>query len=511
MKKIFFILLIFALAGCSDDFLDRGSLTQLAEGNFWNTEQDALLGLHGIYDVLQSNVMYGGNLNAQIGLPNHDAFADNLFNNYKWEGAGNFVEGRTDPSFGYFEAFWAANYRGIARANAAITNIGKMTEENVPQEKKNGLIAQARFLRALFYVNLAVYYEEVPLIVEVQTLDNAYVPKNSYDEIAAQIVKDLEFAAEYLPPAYDAELLGYATKGAALGLLARFQLYNKNYADVIEATEEIMTLGYGLYPNYEQLFTEAGELSDEIVFSVRFVMDQSDNDETFSASYVGIPKVNMQPMPNLINSYYCTDGLPITESGLYEAATPKLNRDPRLAASVYFQGDIFMKHLNRPFAGNTATKYGLKKYVRDNESPDGIGPASPGGQDFYVIRYADVLLMRAEALAESGEDLDEVYALVNEVRGRVGMPHIEDVEGTGLSQQELIDIVRHERRVELAFEGLRFFDVKRWDEVEQAYQRALDDNIGPYKPVYKGKMSEVFPIPLGELDANRNLVQHPAW
>lgn len=511
MKKIFFIILIVALAGCSDDFLHRGSLTQLAEGNFWSTEQDALMGLNGIYDVLQANVMYGGNLNAQIGLPNHDAFADNLFNNYKWEGAGNFVEGRTDPSFGYFDAFWAANYRGIARANAAITNIGKISTENISEEKKNALIAQARFLRALFYFNLAVYFEEVPLILDVQTLDNAYVPKNSYAEIAEAIVKDLEFAAEYLAPQYDAEMYGYATKGAALGLLARFQLYNKNYDEVIKATDELMTLGYALHPDYGQLFTEAGEFSDEIVFSVRFVLDQSDNRENFSATFLGIPKVNMQPMPNLIKEYYCTDGLPITESDLYEPAAPKQNRDPRLAASVYFEGDIFVKHLNRPFAGNTATKYGLKKYVRDNESPDGIGPASPGGQDFYLIRYADVLLMRAEALAEEGDDLDEVYSLVNEVRSRVGMPHVEDVEGTGLTQQELIDIVRHERRVELAFEGLRFFDVKRWGEVEEAYARALADNISSYKPVYKGKMSEVFPIPLGELDANRNLVQHSAW
>lgn len=511
MKKIIFILLIFATASCTDDFLDRGSLTQLAEGNFWQTERDALLGINGIYDVLQDKVMYGGNLNGQIGLPNHDSFADNLFNNYKFEGAGNFMEGRADPAMGYFHDFWSANYRGIARANTAIENIGKISTDNIAEEMKDALIGQARFLRALFYFNLAVYFEEVPLILEVQTLDNAYVPKNTYDEIAAQIISDLEFAGKNLSPRYDADLYGYATKGAALSLLTRFQLYNKNYQEVIELTDEILTLGYALHPDYEQLFSEEGEFSKEVIFSVRFFQDQSDNGETFSATYAGIPKVNMQPMPNMVNDYYAVDGLPITVSPLYDASKPKEKRDPRLAASVYFKGDIFMVHLNRPFKGNTATTYGLKKYIRDNESPDGIGPGAAGGQDFYVIRYGDVLLMRAEALAEAGEELDEVYTLVNEVRDRVGMPHVEDVEGTNLTQEQLVDVVRHERRVELAFEGLRFFDVKRWDEVADAYQRAIDDNINGYNPVYRGGMSEVFPVPLAEMDANDQLIQNPVW
>lgn len=516
MKKIYLILLIVALAGCSDDFLDRASLTQLAEGNFWNTEEEALLGIHGIYDVLQADVMYGGSLNvgSKVGLPNFDSFADNLYNKYEFEGAAKFVEGNIDPSDVFFSRFWSANYRGIARANAAIENIARMSTESISEEKKNALIAQARFLRALFYFHMAVYFEEAPLILEVQTLDNAYVPKNSYEDIAAQVEKDLEFAAEHLLPEYDAEMQGYVTKGAALALLARFQLYNKKWDDVIELTDEIMTLGYHLHPDYAQLFSEAGESSSEIIFAVKFFMDQSDNGELFSATFVGIPKVNMQPMPNIVNDYYCIHGFPIAEHGCYDPTKPKQNRDPRLAASVYFKGDIFMKHTNNDFKGNTDTKYGLRKYIRDNVSADGVGPAAPGGQDFYVIRYADVLLMRAEALAEKGgAGMDEVYSLVNKVRSRpsVSMPNVEDVEGIGLSQQKLIDIVRHERRVELAFEGLRFFDVKRWGVLDQAYQRASDDNISAYKPVYRGRKCEVFPVPLSELDANRSLVQHPAW
>ncbi len=359
-------------------------------------------------------------------------------------------------------------------------------------------------------MNLAIHYGDVPLILKVQNLQEAYVPKNSYQEVAAQIVADLTFASGVLPATYPAELYGYATKGAALSLLARFQLYNGNYAEVVKLTEQVLPLGYSLNSSYGQLFTEAGEQSKEIIFSVRFVQNQSDNGETFSATFLGIPKVNLQPMRNLVDAYYATDGLPITKSPLYKSATPKDNRDPRLSASVYFKNDVFLTDLNRVFTGNTATTFGLKKYIRSSASATGISVGSAGGQDFYVIRYADLLLMRAEALVETNQ-LAGAYALVNQVRARVKMPTVESVEGTNLTQAQLRAIVRHERRVELAFEGLRFFDVKRWGEIEAAYQRAIGDKVSGYQPVYRGKKSEVFPIPQSELDANKSLVQNPAW
>jgi starch-binding outer membrane protein, SusD/RagB family len=513
MKKILiYIFTILTIASCTEDFLDRGSLTQLAEGNFWQTEADAQLGINGIYDALQDRVLYGGNLNVTngAGIPQHDALSDNVFNNWKFEGLGNFMEANVNPATGYFNNFWTANYRGIGRANTAIANIERIPAGNISDEAKRALLGQAYFLRALFYMNLAIYFEEAPLILEVQTLENAYVPKNTYEEIRAAINADLDMAIESLPNTYPPTQFGYATRGAALSLAARWYLYNKQYQKVVELTTPVLGLGYGLYASYADLFTPAGELSDEIIFSVRFIQDQSNNGETFSSTFEGIPRVNDQPMPNLVNDYYCVDGLPITESPLYDPQNHKENRDPRLGASVYFQGDIFLIHLNRPFQGNTATGFARRKYTRNNLSPEGIGVGAAGGQDFYVIRYADVLLMRAEALAELGQ-LEEAYSLVNRIRARVEMPTIEDVEGTGLSQAEIIDIVRHERRVELAFEGLRFFDVKRWGIIQQAVARATADPVGPYNPQYSGRRSEVFPIPQQELDANRNLVQNPVW
>lgn len=510
MKNIITLLSLLFIIGCSKDFLNRSSLSQISESTFWKSGQDATLGINGIYDALQDQILYGGSLNANAGLPMYDNFGDNCYNSYKFEGPGNFMIANANPTTGMFSSLWTSCYKGIGRANEAIEKIQTIPSANISDSLKQQLLGQAYFLRALFYMNLAVYFNDVPLILKTQSLEESYVPKNTYQEVSAQIITDLKAASNVLPASYPASQYGYATKGAALGLLARFYLYNKDYQDALDATTAIMSMGYSLNQNYSQLFTPQGEYSKEIIFSVRFVQDAIDNGETFSATYTAVPKVDEQPMPNLVKDYYCTDGLPITNSPLYSSANQNVNRDPRLTATVYFKKDTFMVDLKTVFKGNTATTYGLKKYLRNSASSTGIGTYAPGGQDFIVLRYADVLLMRAEALVELNQ-LTEVYTLVDQVRNRVNMPGVEVVEGTGLSQDSLRQIVRHERRVELACEGLRFFDLKRWGLVQQSFQTALSDKVPGYFPSYQGPKSEVFPIPQSELDANSSLVQNPVW
>jgi len=510
MKKLFIISFALALTSCSKSFLDRTSLTSLSAGNFWKTEQDAFLAINGVYDVLQDRVMYSGNLNGTAGLPQYDCFSDNMFGGYKFEGPGAFMEANVDPSNGFFSGQWNSLYKGIGRANAVLENIEKIPASAITDANKKSIRGQALFLRAMFNMHLAIYFGEAPLVLKVQSLEESYVTKNSYLELSAQVTKDLTEAVDLLPATQPAAQYGYATKGAALGMLARFQLYNKDYQGVVATTAQIMTLGYTLNASYPQLFTEAGEFSKEIIFSVRFNQDVTANNETFSATFLQAPRINTLPMPNLVNDYYCTDGRPITTSPLYRAATPKLNRDPRLLANVHFVGDIFLTDINRAFTGNTATRFGQKKYIRDKASATGIAVFSPGGQDFIVLRYADILLMRAEALVELNQ-LTEVYTLVNQVRARVSMPTVAAAEGTGLSQTALRNIVRHERRVELAFEGLRFYDLKRWGTMQQAFTTIAADRIAGYVATFRGEKSTSFPIPLAELNANNKLVQNTAW
>ncbi len=514
MKKLILFVSIIAFAGCNKSYLDSPSLGSLEAANFWKTENDALLGIHAIYDALQDRIQYSGNLNgfAAAGFPMYDCFGDNVFNATGWlfVGPGNYMLGNVDPTYQLFQTLWGSLYRGIGRANLAIENIEKMPETAITAQKKNQLLGQAYFLRGLFYSHIAVYFQEAPLVLKVQKLEEALVPKNTYQEISDQVVKDLKFAADNLPVSYPPAQYGYATKGAALGILARFHLYNKNYQGVLDATTAILPLGYSLNSSYAQLFTEAGESSREILFSVRFNQDVSNNNETFSATFLGAPRVESAPMKNLVNDYACTDGRPITSSPLYNPAAPGTNRDPRCGATIYFPGDIFLTDLNRAFTGNTATRFGQRKYVRRAASSTGIAVSSPGGQDFIVIRFADVLLMRAEAFLETNQ-LTSVYPLINQVRARVSMPSVESVEGSGLSQDALRTVVRRERRVELAFEGLRFMDLKRWGTMQAAFQAIVNDAVPGYAPTYRGLKSETFPIPQTELNVNKNLVQNAAW
>jgi len=514
MKKIFVALVILlAISSCSDDFIRRSSLTNIAENNFWQSEEDAFLALNGVYSTLQSKSLYGGNLNGWQGFPGFDNLGDNAYNQYEWEGPGNFMEGIVDPSNGPILSIWTDLYRGVARVNSVIKNVQLISEDLISAEKKKELLGQGYFLRSLIYFNIAVYFEDAPLITEPQTLEDAYVPKNSYDEITAQIVEDLKLAVDYLPVSWSSDLYGYATKGAALGLFARVQLYNHVYDGqdgVLALTQQAMGLGYSLDPNYAQLFTQDRENSSEIVFSVRFLRgDNTNSGENFSGTFQGTPKVDQRPMPNLVNDYYCTDGLPITSSPLFNSADERENRDPRALATIYFKNDQYFDDPVKIFPGNGPTGYGMRKYIRRGPDAEGNREFAESSQDFYVIRYADILLMRAEALAETG-DTAGASSLVNQVRDRVNMPHVEDVEGTP-TQQQMIAIVRHERRVELALEGLRFMDLKRWGEVEEGFNRAAVDPVGPYNPVYQGAKSEVFPIPQDEIDVNPNLIQHPAW
>jgi len=514
MKKIFkLICFSLILLGCSDDFIERSSLTSIAEGNFWKSESDAFLALNGVYATLQNKSMYGGHLNGWQGFPGFDGLGDNAFNQFKWEGPGMYMEGTLLSTSGPIRNIWNDLYRGIARVNLVIKNVEIISEDLIDSDTKQELLGQAYFLRALFYFNLSVYFEDAPLITEPQTLENAFVPKNTYAEITERIVEDLKLAVDFIPTTQPSDLFGYATKGAALGLFARVQLYNQVYTGefgVINLTNQLMGLGYSLHPNYADLFTPNSENSPEIVFSIRFLRgDGTNSGETFSGTFAGTPKVDQRPMPNLANDYYCVDGLPIDQSPLFNPSDQRVNRDPRALATIYFAGDQYFDDPVRIFPGNGPTSYGMRKYIRRGPDAEGNREFADGSQDFYLIRYADVLLMQAEALAETG-DLQGAAGLVNQVRARVNMPSVEDVEGA-VSQSEMIDIVRHEKRVELALEGLRFMDLKRWGTVEEAFQRAISDPVGSYNPQYLDRRSEVFPIPQQELDVNPNLEQHPAW
>ncbi len=208
---------------------------------------------------------------------------------------------------------------------------------------------------------------------------------------------------------------------------------------------------------------------------------------------------------------YFKDGKPKATSTLYNPTNELLNRDPRYDATIVGPKSTF-KGVLASTASLAPTNYRVRKFT-DETSLSGFST----GQDFYVIRYPEVLLTRAEALVESGTFNEvEVDSLINMVRTRATMPRVQAVEGTGLNQAKLRNIIRHERRVEFAFEGLRFFDLKRWDiyEQEAVIKYNTVDKVavpGLENRLVIGPKHSLFPIPQRELDVNPLLVQDPEW
>ena len=256
------------------------------------------------------------------------------------------------------------------------------------------------------------------------------------------------------------------------------------------------------------MFTEAGGASKEIVFAIRFKnTDQQNGEGGFLAYNYGYPMEWQLPYPNLANDFYCKDGKPITSSEIYDPNDDS-TRDPRLTYTLMTKnGDTYDGKVSDAWwSWNSPFQLFMRKYQNQPTT------WTADNQDMYVIRYADVLLMRAEALAKQNTGKDEIMSLVNQVRQRadVMMPKVEDAEGSNLSYDQLLDVVKHERRVELALEGTRYFDLMRWKEMDRAYERCRADG-GAGSHVFDSSKGYVWPIPQSELDNNRALVQAPEW
>jgi starch-binding outer membrane protein, SusD/RagB family len=517
------------VTSCQEDFLQTESLGALS--SFWKTKDDANLGLTAAYDALQANfIIAERNSQNDASMREWECFTDNAMNAFLYQNFNGIKTGALIASDVYAVSnIWRAMYAGVFRANQVIGFVPGISDIDDATKKK--MIAQAKFLRAYFYYNLLVGWDDVPLITTIQTIEEASeVTISPAMTVYNQIVQDLIDAATDLPASWPSDY-GRATSGAAHAMLARTYLYGFGYLSVSDAAQKAADAAkkvidsklYSTFSNYAALFTPANERSAEVIFSIRFSQDLGGNNvQGFSGSFNTNPQSNCQPMPNLANDFYCTDGLPFGtgagKSPLSNIASPQLNRDPRWDATFVYNTEKWLT--NQPaFSSAPAginTGYCIDKYVVSDNSLTG---ADNNGQDFYVLRYADVLLMYAEGLIESNGDLVAARAAIDEVRKRVSMPSIAAAEvakmGIVINTASLRTILRHERRVELAFECSRFPDLKRWGTMQAAYTNSQNDKKGTVLILtgvaYQGKRSIILPIPQREIDVNTNLVQNPAW
>lgn len=490
------------MTNCSDDFLDRTSQTELADDNFWTSEADAVLGLMGCYDALQSSYIFNTSPWAG-GVMRLEDISDNGYATWSWMVFIGMSTGQWTPTSWGEPEFYAAIYAAVVRCNRVIEFVPQIAD--LDEATANQIVAEAKVIRATVYNILAMTYEDAPLVTEVLNVDNADVPKSSKEEIVAFITEDLEACIGDLPDTMTSDTWGRISKGGAEAMLARIYLYHGAYEKAAAHAKAVIDMGeFSLFDDYTTLFTTANEMNSEVLFTVAYERGLSEGSGV-AAHYDGLIPYAVA-LPNLAAEFYCTDGLPPATSPLFNPDHESENRDPRFATTLVANGDEWQ--------GSEVTGedvYYWRKWAEETSGVDHFD--SP--QDFYVIRYAHVLLMRAEALLYGTYDETEVIGLVNQLRDRAGMPHVEDVEGTGLSTEALMDIVKHERRVETAYEGLRYFDQKRWGELLDSYAYYNENEFGNYGSEMLLRTTDtkylIWPLPQNELDVNDALVQHAEW
>lgn len=526
--------LMFASTGCSDGFFDLNNPNQIDDKSFWKTENDALMGLTSCYDALQSDHLYDDYLDGGgFGFLMRETSSDNGEHSWgQWMQGSSIAMGTSSANDGSFKNYWNANYELIKRCNLVIT---KMEEATFDKAVADRFKAEAIALRALGYCNLTSLFRDVPYLTKPLSLKEAKAAVEKKSVIAEKVLADLEANIPNLPKKGNQEK-GRMCQEAAYAIMGRMALFTRHYDKAIEAYKKVIG-AYSLFKsgdgtdylkNYSDLFTEANENCDEVILSAHYVGPGLGEGQTFSICW-GTPMTAIQASMNLCDEYYCTDGLPIEKSPLFKGTLDKgghswknidyprfENRDPRMNATLAVPGSEWDK--GKFIAGNIKKDNFNKStiYIRKWFIPNKKTNEYDGSLDYYIIRYAEVLLSLSEAMIEQGGySQAEITKYINEVRSRVGMPSVEKVEGVGLDQGKLRSIVRHERRVELAFEDLRLADLYRWKEWENGVKRLQRDHEWYdgtcYGHTYRGPQDDVWPIPQSEIDTNEQLKQHEEW
>lgn len=433
-----------------ESFLDIEPTDRYPKDSYWESADNAQTALTGTYSVLTNTDMYGTNV---LFL---ESLTPNAYNYNNIAGFGLIARGAHDATAATVGTRWNMNYTGVGRANTLLANIDKVV---ISANTKKQYKGEAQFLRALFYFNLWSLYGGVPLILEEPDLETqSTLPRNTSDEVLTQIIRDLDSATINLPNTQPDK--GRATKGAALALKARAQLYAGNWLEAAAASKAVIDLNaYSLFNDYRGLFFLENEGNNEIIFDVQFKFPEFPHG--FDIQLDGFNGI--APLQDLVNDYYMIDGESIQTSPLYDPAQPYVNRDPRLLATIMYPGSKY----KGATVGSTTypqTGYGFKKFTiyKDDLVPSSVKASGQSELNFIVLRYADVLLMYAEAQNNSAGPDPSVYDALNKIRERAKMPVIPE----GLDQNQMREVIHHERRIELAGECLYYFDIRRWRTAE---------------------------------------------
>lgn len=489
ITTIFTSVLLLTTACDDDSFLTSISHGNMTDPTFWTSEADALGALQDVYsNTFDPEQSY------------KECRSDNAVQLYDWmdEGTRLIADGTITPFTSVAEKTWEKYYKSIRKCNWFLENIEKVPFTTTGLKER--MIAEAKTMRAYTYLYAAFDFGDIPLVTKTLNIqESKEVVPNSQQDIFKFVTDQLAEAAIDLSIEYPGES-GRISKGACLAIKARSYLFQNDYENLLEATTELESLNeYDIYTDgddpYTELFSTSGITNCEVILAIHRSQQSGDIGAGHSANAAcllkGItednPYVTIFPAGPLVDAYPTLDGRLIHENGsTYDPQNPYQNRDPRLKKSIICPGDKIgrivgdaivwdltydpespdsYESFRYDYVYTSTTGFVWKKYI--DWTPWGFRNVWNCSNDILVLRWADVILMKAEALAElyGVSKQAEICNIIDQLRDRCGGGKVHRENYT--SQESLIELVRNERRVELANEGLRYFDLIRWRIAEQ--------------------------------------------
>ena len=518
---ILFLSIAFATVSCvKDEDLEQVNPNEVSSESFWKTDADALKGLNAAYSSLLNEGTYMRSSPLLLDLKGDDTRSNSPWGSMK--NVGYFNSNVSDPAI-YGWAF-REYYQGINRVNQVLIRVPSINFTDAAL--KNRILGQAYFLRGLYLFHLVNMFKNVAVPLDL----SVYHPQRTQEEGWAQVIADFKAAAELLPPTYAGisgidtteeagSGLGRATKGAALGYLGKAYLFTKDFPNARDTFKKVIDLGvYSLVANYKDNFTDTNENNSESLFEVQMsrvvggvglswggipVADWGKTSAraiTYGAAAFGFKDV--QPTFALLNEFQ-------------EEKTKTGDLDPRLDATIFYRKPggatpIYQTTFEIQYKDSPADLNDI--YCRKYENGDGAFANEydwRSGINERLLRYADILLMYAECLNETG-DTPGAYTYIQIVRDRANLPNLA-ITKPNMTQLQMREQIGHERFLEFALEGHRFDDIRRWgwlqDDAKLVWLKSRDAEFNSYA---EGR--EYFPIPQLEIDTNEfPITQNPSY
>ncbi|MBX3254285.1 MAG: RagB/SusD family nutrient uptake outer membrane protein [Chitinophagaceae bacterium] len=530
--------LVLVVLAVSCKKLDLVPADRFTEANYWTTQERAETVLNTAYsNMFNSNHFFY-----------NEALSDNAYNGRgDNEGVMSISAGLADASLGRFSGEWNAHYACIKTTHIFLENIHRVTA--IKEDVRNRMIAEARFIRAYQYFQLYTWYGDVPLFdKDISVQESQTIGRTARAEVVNFVLNELTDVEGMLPAnnEYEAADRGRITKGAAAALRARALLYEGRWAEAGAITQKFLNGDFGVYGllnTYEEVFLPQNEYSKEVIFDHGYVPELRTYSNFFDmAPLAAGARLNaLAPTQELADDYIMLNGKGINETGSgYDEETPYAGRDPRFTHTIVYHGSqwklpngstrtIYTKPGTDPddsrvdeyAPGSVSSPTGY--YFRKYYDPTSVGNFN-SGLNLILIRYADILLMHAEALNEDDKLTADIWnQTIRALRERAGFTDAAALQfNNSLNKDQLRNIIRRERRSELAMEGLRIFDIRRWriaetvlngwihgarfgdPTIDNGYIRVNQRSFDPNKHY-------VWPIPRDERNRNPNLTQNNGW